>query len=59
VEVGEIVAGIPGIEFAHFDDTDVVRHPLVQRIILAYERREPGAGAPPAPPGATHAEAVE
>jgi phosphate starvation-inducible PhoH-like protein len=34
-----VVAGIPGIEVVHFNDTDVVRHPLVQRIIVAYERR--------------------
>ena len=37
------MAGIPGIEFVHFDETDVVRHPLVQRIILAYDRTR---GAP-------------
>jgi phosphate starvation-inducible PhoH-like protein len=39
VEAEEVVAGIPGIEVVHFNDTDVVRHPLVQRIIVAYERR--------------------
>jgi len=39
VEAEEVVAGIPGIEIVHFNDTDVVRHPLVQRIIVAYERR--------------------
>ena len=27
-----------GISFVHFDDKDVVRHSLVQRIIKAYER---------------------
>jgi len=42
VEAEEIVDGIPGIEIVHFDDTDVVRHPLVQRIIVAYERRAAG-----------------
>jgi len=40
VEAADVVAGIPGIEFVYFDETDVVRHPLVQRIILAYDRRE-------------------
>jgi len=40
VEASEVVAGIPGIDFVNFDETDVVRHPLVQRIILAYEGRE-------------------
>jgi len=38
VEARQVVAGIPGIAIVPFDDTDVVRHPLVQRIILAYER---------------------
>ena len=40
VEASRVVTGIPGIEFVWFDDTDVVRHPLVQRIILAYDRHE-------------------
>jgi phosphate starvation-inducible PhoH-like protein len=39
VEAREVLSGIRGIEFAHFDETDVVRHPLVQQIILAYDRR--------------------
>ena len=38
VEAEDVVDSIPGIEVVHFDDTDVVRHPLVQRIIVAYER---------------------
>ena len=29
-----------GIAFCHFTDVDVVRHPLVQRIVVAYERRD-------------------
>jgi phosphate starvation-inducible PhoH-like protein len=32
-----ILRNIPGIEFHHFTATDVVRHPLVQKIIDAYE----------------------
>ena len=40
VEVREVVAGIRGIEFVPFDENDVVRHPLVQRIILAYDRHD-------------------
>jgi len=39
VEAQEVVSGIPGIEIVHFDDTDVVRHPLVQRIVVAYDER--------------------
>jgi phosphate starvation-inducible PhoH-like protein len=41
VEARRILAGIPGIAFVEFDEKDVVRHPLVQEIIRAYERREP------------------
>jgi len=33
-----ILAGIDGLTFVQFDDGDVVRHPLVARIIRAYER---------------------
>jgi len=33
-----ILAGIEGLTFIGFDDADVVRHPLVARIIRAYER---------------------
>ncbi len=38
LQVKHILHGIPGIEFHHFTGTDVVRHPLVQRIIEAYDR---------------------
>jgi phosphate starvation-inducible protein PhoH and related proteins len=38
LEVNRILTGIPGIEFHHFSGADVVRHPLVLRIIEAYER---------------------
>ncbi len=37
VEAERVVARIPGISIIHFDESDVVRHPLVQRIIVAYE----------------------
>jgi phosphate starvation-inducible PhoH-like protein len=33
----EILAGIEGIAFAHFTADDVVRHPLVARIVAAYD----------------------
>jgi phosphate starvation-inducible protein PhoH and related proteins len=36
----EILEGIPGIAFVHFSEADVVRHPLVTRIVRAYERVE-------------------
>jgi phosphate starvation-inducible PhoH-like protein len=39
-EAERLLAGIPGIAFCTFTEVDVVRHPLVQKIILAYERRD-------------------
>jgi phosphate starvation-inducible PhoH-like protein len=38
LEVQRILHDIEGIEFHHFSAADVVRHPLVLRIIDAYER---------------------
>jgi phosphate starvation-inducible PhoH-like protein len=58
----EVLQGITGISFTFFTARDVVRHPLVQRIVRAYEKREadkeaaaPGAkaAAPVAPPRAS------
>ncbi len=42
IEARRALDGIPGIAFVDFDQRDVVRHPLVQEIILAYQRYEPG-----------------
>ena len=36
VHVAKILKEVEGIEFAHFDTVDVVRHPLVQKIIDQY-----------------------
>jgi phosphate starvation-inducible PhoH-like protein len=33
-----ILSGVPGIRFVSFNERDVVRHPLVQDIITAYDR---------------------
>jgi len=38
ITVQEILSGIQGISFVYLDRSDVVRHPLVARIIEAYER---------------------
>jgi phosphate starvation-inducible protein PhoH and related proteins len=38
VHAQAILKKIPGIQFFHFNDKDVVRHKLVQSIIRAYER---------------------
>jgi phosphate starvation-inducible PhoH-like protein len=37
VEARDILTRIKGIHFAYFTEKDVVRHPLVQDIIRAYE----------------------
>ncbi len=38
VEAARVLAGVRGIAFRHFTSADVVRHPLVQKIIDAYDR---------------------
>ena len=40
VAISKILSGIEGIEFTYLDQNDVVRHPLVQSIISAFERDE-------------------
>ncbi len=40
IEAQHVLRGIPGIEFVQFNEKDVVRHPLVQRIVTAYEKHE-------------------
>src|SRR3954452_1180924 len=37
-DAADVLRGVEGISFVHFDEKDVVRHPLVQRIVRAYER---------------------
>jgi phosphate starvation-inducible PhoH-like protein len=39
VEARDLLKGVEGIAFVHFTERDVVRHPLVQDIIRAYESR--------------------
>ncbi len=38
VDAVDVLRGVEGISFVYFDDKDVVRHNLVQKIIKAYER---------------------
>lgn len=55
VEAREVLGGIEGIHFSYFTEKDVVRHPLVQDIIRAYDaqvqqrrdssRKEPEKGS--------------
>jgi phosphate starvation-inducible PhoH-like protein len=42
VQAPRVLRNIPGIEFHHFTASDVVRHPLVQKIIDAYEQAKAG-----------------
>ncbi|MEO7064436.1 MAG: PhoH family protein [Dokdonella sp.] len=41
----EVLHGVEGVSFTFFTAKDVVRHPLVQRIVHAYEMREAAAQA--------------
>jgi len=40
VEALEVLDGVKGIGISHFSEKDVVRHPVVQRIITAYDKYE-------------------
>lgn len=42
VEVQKILRNVEGISFQYLSEADVVRHPLVQKIILAYEAYQDG-----------------
>jgi phosphate starvation-inducible PhoH-like protein len=46
IQVQRILQDIDGIDFVYFSDRDVVRHPLVQEIIKAYNRYEQRQPAP-------------
>jgi len=56
VQALEILRAVRGIAFTRFDSSDVVRHPLVARIVDAYDRATAAPGTDPpssAPGGAT------
>ena len=40
----DVLPDVEGISFTHFSSRDVVRHPLVQRIVEAYEKFEASGG---------------
>jgi len=44
VEIQHVLKGIKGIKFVYFTEKDVVRHPLVQKIIRAYDKKEASRG---------------
>src|SRR6202165_2257525 len=62
IEAVDILQGVNGLAFVHFDESDVGRHHLVQRVIRAYDEHktrlaeqqlsllEPKSNAPPALP---------
>jgi phosphate starvation-inducible PhoH-like protein len=40
VEAVDVLKNVDGLAFVHFDETDVVRHHLVQRIVRAYDEHK-------------------
>jgi phosphate starvation-inducible PhoH-like protein len=43
--VMNVLPDVEGVAFTYFTSKDVVRHPLVQRIVQAYERSAPDKSA--------------
>ncbi len=46
IEAAAVLKRVRGIAFTHFQSSDVVRHPLVQRIVNAYERYSKAQAGP-------------
>ena len=46
LEAQKVLKGVEGIEFCSFTEVDVVRHPLVQEVVRAYESYEAARRAP-------------
>ena len=40
----DVLRGVDGVSFTYFEARDVVRHPLVARIVNAYEARDAANG---------------
>jgi len=49
LQVTKVLKQVEGISFTFFDSRDVVRHPLIQRIVDAYDHYEKGAGSDTTP----------
>jgi len=45
IDATEVLKGVEGISFVQFDEKDVVRHTLVQRMVRAYDRYDKAIGA--------------
>jgi phosphate starvation-inducible PhoH-like protein len=56
VEVLDVLRDVEGIGFMHFSEHDVVRHPLVQSIIRAYEKSGSSSRGVPSPQSAREAD---
>ena len=54
----EVLRDVEGVSFTFFEARDVVRHPLVARIVTAYEQRDAQAAALPAPSAPPSTDAV-
>jgi hypothetical protein len=52
----QVLARVKGVAFVDFSSADVVRHPLVARIVDAYDQARPAPGTPSPPPAAGRAE---
>ncbi len=44
-EAIDVLCNVEGLGFIYLDERDVVRHPLVQKIVTAYERFDSGSGS--------------
>src|ERR1700726_3346552 len=53
LEALHVLDGVEGIRFCHFEDVDVVRHHLVQRIVRAYDSYGKAQQQLPLPPSDT------
>ena len=43
VQAAEVLEGVQGVAMIHFTEDDVIRHPLVGRIVRAYDRHRQAA----------------
>jgi phosphate starvation-inducible PhoH-like protein len=50
-DAADRLRGVPGVAVITLDRTDIVRHPLVQAIVDAYEGADAAGGGPAGPPG--------
>jgi phosphate starvation-inducible PhoH-like protein len=40
LEAARVLEGVEGVSICRFSEADVVRHPLVQRLVRAYEQHD-------------------